>query len=220
MRQPVTFSDSASRISEVQAVREERGALEIRTRTSVYRLVQEGPQRAERSIEWDDIASVMTARGSTYTYLPNGKTQRFKEVTKQLEEPQDLLVYVPNYAWLMQHAPEQVRNRIGENELIYHDTLLEHVHSIAGRKAYMQGADGTELLTTEQIRSASSMPGLGFYRNGAIEFFIPVSLIPKIGWQTYDQRVCHDAKTGDRIRERHLGNKVVKITLKDGTVIE
>lgn len=39
-------------------------------------------------------AEVITARGSVYRYLSDGRTQRFKTATGELHEPQDTLVFI------------------------------------------------------------------------------------------------------------------------------
>ena len=43
------------------------------------------------------LRSVITSKGSRYDYLPDGRTQRFKTVTGELNDPQDLLVFIPSF---------------------------------------------------------------------------------------------------------------------------
>jgi len=218
--EPITFANSEAHTSVVQMVRERDGTLEVKTATSVYRLSAEQKTAAPEKITFEEIARVITAKGSEYTYLADGTTQRFKKVAAEINEPQQLLVYVPDYEWVQKYAPKEILQKFGENETMYEQIILEHVHSLAGKKVYMQNSAGEKLDTNDAIRSSKSTPMLGFYRNGTIEFAIPISHTPKIGWSTYDQRYYIDPSDGESMREKHLGNKVVRIVLKDGRVVE
>jgi hypothetical protein len=47
-----------------------------------------------------------------------------------------------------------------------------------------------------------------------VDIVIPVTHTPRVGFSTFDTRKYKDEETGEWMRERHLGNKVVKINLK------
>ena len=80
-------------------------------------------------LQFGDIAEVRTEKGSIYRYLENGKTKRFKAAENKQYEEQDALVYVPDFAWVSKYAPPGTRERLGENETIYVDILLEYVQN-------------------------------------------------------------------------------------------
>lgn len=40
-------------------------------------------------------SEIITEKGSVYRYLPDGRTQRYKAITNVLNEPMDVMVFVP-----------------------------------------------------------------------------------------------------------------------------
>lgn len=177
---------------------------------------KESAPRTE-SLEVEKVDSVVTAKGSTYRYLPDGTTQRFKEVEGREYPPQSALVYVPNYEWVKKHAPKDVFEKLGENEAIYTETLLEYVQNPRkdGRKVYIVDRSGKVIETNAEIRNAEGPVFLNFLKDGKPEFAIPVSHTPKLGFLTFDTRRYVDPQTGEAMRERHLGNAVIKIIPRD-----
>lgn len=175
------------------------------------------PGSSEPKYAWNDIVEVETAKGSTYRYLPNGTTQRYKKVENKEYEPQAALVYMPDYAWVKQNAPAHILDRLGENELTYIEILLEYVQNPhkEKKKVYIVDSNGNKIETNQAVWTTEGPIYVAFLTNGTVDFSIPVSKKPKIGFMTFDTRVYRDEKTGERMRERHLGNKVVKITLKE-----
>lgn len=216
----VAFHTGAT-MSDVTKIEELNEALLVHTRTSTYRLLSEKPAIIE-NFKVEDVAVVETARGSRYTYLPDGTTRRFKTVEGKEEDPQAVLVYVPDYAWVTQNGTPEVLKLLGENELIYTQILLEYVQNSHKRdqRVYIVDATGRKLETNKQISEVSGPVYLSFVKDGKTDFSIPVSHKPKIGYLTYDTRTYVDKETGKNMRERHLGNKVVKIVLKNGHIIE
>lgn len=174
------------------------------------------PESSESLLAWNDIAEVETAKGSVYRYLPDGTTQRFKKVEGRDYEPQSALVYVPDYAWVLEHAPAHILERIGENEVIYTQILLEYIQNPRKeeKKVYITDSTGKVIETNQEIWTATGQVYLQFLTKGVTDFSIPVSCKPKIGFSTFDTRKYKDEKTNEWMRQRHLGNKVVKITLK------
>lgn len=159
-----------------------------------------------------------TARGSVYQYLPDGTTQRYKEVEGKKYDPQSALVYVPNYSWFKKHAPLHVLKRLGDNEAIYIERLLEYVQNPRkeGKKVYIVNQAGKKIETNEEIQQTQGPVYIAFLSGDVVEFTIPVSHVPKMGFMTFDTRTYIDEKTKERMRERHLGNPVVKIVRKTG----
>ncbi|MEK7631438.1 MAG: hypothetical protein AAB445_01030 [Patescibacteria group bacterium] len=159
----------------------------------------------------ESIQSVETARGSTYTYLPDGRTQRFKKVEGKEYEPQDALVYVPDFAWVPANAPKESIHMFGENETQYDQLLLSYAQG-KGKKVHIVDAKGRILKTNEDIAALDGRLFIACGEGGKADFLIPVSREPIIGWSTYDTRIyTQDEK---QMQEQHLGNKVIRIVKK------
>lgn len=171
-----------------------------------------------RKVAWQDLDVIETAKGSTYRYLPDGRTQRFKKVEGREYEPQTALVYVPDFEWVKKNAPTHVLEKF-ENRAMYEEVLLEYVRNPHkdGRATYIVDAKGKYVETNKEIWEIKQSGGqiyLAFSKHNHADFLIPVSHKPLLGWMTFDTRTYDDEETGERMRERHLGNPVVKITLK------
>lgn len=179
-----------------------------------------GPEQIteqEKPLTLDDIESVETAKGSTYRYLSDGTTQRFKKVEGREYEPQTALVYVPDYAWVQTNAPREVLEKLGENEAMYTETLLEYVQNPrnSDNGAYIIDGAGSIIETNAEITEAEGPLYLALTKGKRAEFQIPVSRIPKMGYMTFDTRRYIDETTGESMRERHLGNAVTKIIRRE-----
>ena len=211
----ILFSNSSAATSSVKGFEEKNGRLLIHTDTSTYVLLQEAAS-TEDDFELDDVEMVETAMGSTYRYLPDGTTQRFKKIENKEYEPQTALVYVPNWAWIQQNMPPEVIKSLGGSEAAYENKLLTFVQNPRkdGKKVYIVDESGKQTETNEELKAINGPIYLGGADNGTTEFFIPVSLKPQIGFGTFDVRTYTDEETGEHMRERHLGNPVTKITLK------
>lgn len=213
---PITFSDSSAAISEVKKIEEQYGQLFIHTATSTYILRAESASSNLEDFTWDDVEMVETAEGSTYRYLSDGTTQRFKKVEGRDYEPQAALVYVPPFEWVKQYASPEMLEKMGKEDYIYEDNLLHYVQNPYkdGNKVYIVDAIGKKIETNEEIKNAKGQIYLAFLKDGKTDFFIPVSHKPVVGFYTFDTRTYNDEKTGEHMRERHLGNQVVNIVLK------
>ena len=212
----ITFSDSPAAISEVKKIEEQFGQLFVHTGTSTYVLrVEKGSSEPEK-FEWDDIDMVETGKGSTYRYLPDGTTQRFKKVEGKEYQAQSALVYVPPFEWVKKNATPEMLEKVGKEDYIYERNLLEYVQNPYkdGRKVYIVDATGKHIETNEEIKNVQGQVYLAFLKEDKTDFFIPVSHKPVAGYYTFDTRKYNDEETGESMRERHLGNQVVKIVLK------
>lgn len=75
--------------------------------------------------------SVVTARGSQYTYLEDGRTQRWKAATDEKYEPQDILVFIPPWEQIAEKAKElypEIFKEI-ETQAQFEYILLVYIHS-------------------------------------------------------------------------------------------
>ncbi len=173
----------------------------------------------EKRVEIDPNANVdrvITAKGSEYHYLPNGQTQRFKKVEGKWYEPQDLLVYVPDFEWVQKSCPAEWKNRFGENKIQYEQMLLEYVHNPGNgnKKAVIVDDKGNRIETNREAYAASTKGKVLFamLENEKAVLYVPVSVTPKLGLSTFDCRTYQ--KNGQWMRSKHLGNKVVEIIYK------
>jgi len=154
---------------------------------------------------------VKTARGSVYTYLSDGRTQRYKEATGVLEEPMDILVFIPPWDVIGSEAKKrypEIFSEVGGDAQFTQDLLQ-----------YVQGPEKTIRVGDAQGNVLSDMNNSGqlyLYfitrKDGKmhVDFTLPVSREPKIGYSTFDYRENRDEKNMTR-PERHIGNKVVEI---------
>ena len=208
--EPVILDNGTRVMSNVRNIREENGNLFVTTSTSEYQL----------AYDLNDIAGVETAKGSKYTYLEDGTTQRFKKVENKEYEPQDALVYVPDFDWVQKNLPEKILQKLGDSKSNYEEVLLEYIQDKTGARdarAYIVDAAGAKLENNADIQAAQGPIFLSFGHEDVSDFVIPVRATPKIGYYTYDSRKFTDEETGQSRRERHLGNQVVRILRKGET---
>jgi hypothetical protein len=156
---------------------------------------------------------IETANGSIYRYLEDGRTQRFKTVEGKNYEPQDLLVFVPSYEWVLKNNAQWLKERNLESRNYYEQHILEHVQAGANnstKKIWVVDLDGNKIETNEAAKNAGKI-FLAFGEQGnLITDMIPVSKEPIKGFYTYDSRV-YENEQGEKMRERHLGNQVIDI---------
>lgn len=174
----------------------------------------ENPKVPPIEKEKKEIECVITAKGSVYNYLPDGTTQRFKKAENKEYEPQAAIVFVPDYETIKKIAPKDldVESVFGENDAQYNQILLEK-NQTKGSKNYIVNAQGKKLETNEAIQAENGPIFLTFGSEDKVDFFIPVSKEPKIGYYTFDTRK-YTNENGEFLRERHIGNKVTEIRYK------
>ncbi|MCK5413505.1 MAG: hypothetical protein KAI57_03990 [Candidatus Pacebacteria bacterium] len=162
------------------------------------------------------IDQVRTEKGSVYTYLEDGTTQRYKEVTGETDEPQDAIVYIPDFEWIKKSASKEMLTEIGGNteygEFEFERNLLSYIHD-KGKRVVIKGKDEKLLRNNKEISDYKDQIYLGFADNGKIKFHIPVSRKPRIGFNTFDTRTFK--KDGVDWHEKHIGNKVTGIKTKE-----
>lgn len=155
---------------------------------------------------------IVTARGSVYRYLPDGRTQRFKTKTGELNEPQDTLVFIPPFEMIGAKAAELYPDifRGIENGLQFDEVLLGYAQ-LHGRTMRVVDENSSELRGNEEVRNAGRVFVQFIDRDDPKNSFVlPVSKDPKAGYNTFDTRKFID-EDGELKRERHIGNKVVEV---------
>jgi hypothetical protein len=159
---------------------------------------------------------IMTAKGSVYTYLPDGRTERFKKATGEHLPPQDALVFIPPWDAIKEQAEKIYPNLFKgiENNTQYEQVLLEYVQR-DGHTVRIVDANGKELKTNAEIEQAEK--AFAYFVDKIDQknsFHIPISKEPKVGYTTFDTRKFVDEK-GETRRERHMGNKVTEIKYEE-----
>jgi hypothetical protein len=150
------------------------------------------PGQASPLEPFSNIESFETAKGSVYTVLPDGRTQRFKTATNELNEPYDLIVFV------------KFKNAEEEQE------FLEAQNRLNGQKLYIVDSEGNIYNTNKEALGKDVK--LVIVKDDKVIKSVETSLEPKIGYNTFDQRRYEE--NGEKYRSTHLGNKVTKINYK------
>lgn len=155
---------------------------------------------------------IETSRGSTYKYLADWRTQRFKRTEGKILEPQDIIAFIPPFEVAMKHLrnPDYVLHNFGESE-DYLQTMLTYVNAPAHR-IYLQAKSGKVIWSNRELH-ASAEPAFAAFVNPVGEtLHLPVAKMPVIGFHTFDSRVFF--KAGERMPEWHIGNPVTRIEYK------
>lgn len=180
---------------------------EKRFSSPVINKAESSPEKSEKPA----IDHIVTEKGSEYNFLPDGRTQRFKKAENKQYEPQDAIVFVPDFEWVKKNAPEKILKLLGENKAQYEQMILSYVQG-KGKKNYIIDKSGKKLEKNIDITSAEGQVFLTFGDENNVDFSIPVAREPKVGFYTYDTRKY---KEGDETkRERHLGNRIIEIVEK------
>lgn len=165
-----------------------------------------------------EVDFIETAKGSKYKYLPDGRTQRFKKTEGKNYEPQDILLFIPDWETIQKIAPKDLIKRgiFGENDVQYDQELLNYLHK--GRISIVN-KEGDVLKTKRKINDEKGTIFLAFQEKGKdiADFVIPVSRMPQLGYYAFDRR--NYKKDDEDMTERHIGHQVIKIGYKNGRII-
>lgn len=135
-----------------------------------------------------------TGKGSVYTYLPDGKIQRFKTVENKQYEPQDLIVFVKfkNFGQEQNFlAGVQDRKR-------------------SGTKVYVIDKQGNTYSKNADIKDKDVALALVDTKTNKVIDIVETKKEPTIGYSTYDER--RYVENGEPMRSMHIGNKVTEIS--------
>lgn len=156
--------------------------------------------------------SIVTAKGSVYTYLSDGRTQRFKAAAGETNEPQDILVFIPPWDLIAEKAKKIYPEHLGgvENETIFQDILLEFAQ-LEGKTIRIIDESGSLLTTNEAVQKAQQVyMALIDKKDSKNSFNIPIGKRAVLGWNTLDTR-RYTTPDGHSMHERHMGNKITQI---------
>jgi hypothetical protein len=183
-------------------------------------------QKELRSVERygvKDVEKFETSRGSVYTFLDDGRVSRFKTKTNEQMDPQDIIVFIPDFDFLKEILDSDILSKIGRDEEEVSETILAYIHGQQGDKhVYIVNEKGEFVKNQEDLQKAQKLAlVLLDQKDGEIHRYaaMPVSRRPRIGFSTFDMSFYKNDKGEERVR-RHLGNTVTKIKLRSGIEIE
>ncbi len=186
----------------------------LRCGTSIYEIISKitPSENAPESTEKRKPKSITTSKGSVYTYLPDGRTQRYKLVEKDLKEPQNVLVFIPKIEDLKEWAhynrlPEWMKEYPSEEvmEILASDYVQSSDH-----KVVLGDGAGNTIKSNEEAARAGELLLYFTDSSGKAEFALPVSSDPTLGTTTFDAQFFKN-ENGDGRYKCHIGNKVVSI---------
>jgi len=102
---------------------------------------------------------------------------------------------------------------------MYEQTLLEYAQG-QNKKCRIIDKEGNRIGTNKEAFEAFETKGqlyIALCNGDDVDFWIPASRIPRLGFYTYDTRKFE--KDGQWLRESHMGHEVVRIALKNGEII-
>lgn len=166
--------------------------------------------------EVSNIESFKTEKGSIYSYLPDGRTQRYKTFDRTLHNPSDAIVFVPDYKTSQAMASKDLLNKriFGKDEQEYTKVLLSYMGgSPKSKQAFIINKNGKILTSNKEINTESgNVYFAALNEKGGYDFVLAVSKIPKAGYNAFDMKFL--GEDGSKVISRHLGHKVTKIKYK------
>jgi hypothetical protein len=144
---------------------------------------------------FDNIESFETSKGSVYTILPDGRTQRFKKVTGVTSDPSDLIVFI-KFKDVQQE--QDFLNGVQDDN--------------SGTKVYVVDKEGNKYSKNSDIRGKEVKFVLLDEKTGDILQTLETKQEPTIGYSTYDESKF--TENGQKYRAKHIGNEVTKINYK------
>ena len=147
-----------------------------------------------------NIISFETAKGSIYTVLPDGRTQRFKTVTGEQNEPNDLIVFVK---FKDDTQEQRFLSGVQDNK--------------SGTKVYVIDEKGNKYSKNADIRGKDVRFALVDEKTNTVLETVETKQEPTIGYNVYDER--RFTKDNEQYREKHIGNKVTKINKSSKSIV-
>ena len=147
-----------------------------------------------------NITSFETAKGSIYTVLPDGRTQRFKTVTGEQNEPNDLIVFVK---FKDDTQEQRFLSGVQDNK--------------SGTKVYVIDEKGNKYSKNADIRGKDVRFALVDEKTNNVLETVETKQEPTIEYNVYDER--RFTKDNEQYREKHIGNKVTKINKSSKSIV-
>ena len=184
-----------------------------------WKQLQEQSKQAETEVAAEDMIeevkmpkSITTAKGSVYTYLEDGRTQRFKSAEGEMKEPHNVLAFIPRIDSIgdwehFDRLPDWIKDN--DNDQVMEILASDYIHN--PNKRVVLTNESNEIVRSNADASKAKSLLLQFVDNSTnqTEFALPVSSKPEIGATTYDARYFD--KDGNEHMSSHIGNAVTNI---------
>lgn len=135
-----------------------------------------------------------TGKGSVYTYLPDGRVERFKTVEGKKYPAQDLIVFV--------------KFKDSEQEQNFLEGVQDRERS--GTKVYVIDKQGNKYSKNSDIKGKEVFLALVETKTNKVIDTVATKQEPTIGYNTYDE--SRYVENGEPMRSMHIGNKVTEIS--------
>lgn len=161
----------------------------------------------------EKVQTFETSQGSRYNVLADGRTQRYKTMTKDNRPPHDMTVFIPDIQTLKKSIPAKIfrTDLFGSDPTDYEENLEEIIYH-GGYNFHIIDRSGTKIRTQKEINDAKEL-FLTVEKDNKIEAYIPIIAFPKKGYHVLQ---ITKNTAGGRI---HLGHSITKIAYKDGTTV-
>ncbi len=161
------------------------------------------------------VVSFETELGSRYTYLPDGTTRRFRQVSEEIMAPQEAIVFVPPYELVIGQAPDYAKPFLGTSPAEYVRRMIEYAQKVGNPnfRARIMDSRGNMLWKNVDIKAEPGQLYLAFLSNKhTVDYQVPVSKEPKEGYYPFDatRRALHDHAYENMT---HLGSKITIINV-------
>jgi len=168
----------------------------------------------------EKVICFLTEKGSVYSYLPNGKVQRFKTSENLIKTPYDITVFIPDFDWLVRNGPKEKWRQYAKNPLEYSGNLTDYAYA-NGRKLTICDRDGNKTLENSQLNTEKDrfVAFCRQYKDSVkVDFHLPVSRFPQLGFRPYEFSYSQINKNGEAKKEHHLGHSITSICFDSGWV--
>ncbi len=169
-------------------------------------------RNSENKTETKKVSSFETAKGSVYTYLPDGRVERFKKATNETSI-QDVIVFIPDWKWFSSHADQEFLKEM-ESGGEFEEKILSYVQDKEGKlKVWIINEKGEKINKNEDlVKAQKTFLYFGNYEKA--DFVIPVTKVAHVNYKTFDTKKYQNEE-GEWKRESHIGNPVVKINYEN-----
>lgn len=147
-----------------------------------------------------NITSFETSKGSIYTVLPDGRTQRFKTATGKQSEATDLIVFIK---FVDDNQEQRFLRGVQDDN--------------SGTKVYVIDKEGNKYSKSSDIKDKDVKFVLIDEKTNEVLEIVETKQEPTIGYNVYDER--RFTKDGEQYRAKHIGNKVTKINKSSKSIV-
>lgn len=155
------------------------------------------------------VDKFITEKGSIYKYLSDGRTQRFKTITQEFSNPQDAIVFIPDYQTILKIAPKRIIDAFGPNELRYLSKILSYMQH--GKKIRIVDKKGNRIFKNNEIQKLNDV-WVSLGTKTQMDYMLLVEKNPQLGFTPFDTTLF--IKNNQTYRDKHMGHKIIEIVYK------